>query len=152
MTNGAYDARVSDTPTLVLLFVLAGFATARMTRFLSDDILAGPIRKWWKRRIPGRLLKQLITCPWCLSIWLSPTAVIAYLVSPGQMWHHYMFLFVVPTAMLTISYLTGLAASIADHISLSSDKAEAQTALFTLQANEISRKSDLAHAHSSQQD
>ena len=61
-----------------MLFTLAFLATARITRFFSDDILAAPIRRWWKNHAPGRITKQLITCPWCLSIWLSITVPAAY--------------------------------------------------------------------------
>jgi len=135
-----------------MLFTLAFLATARITRFFSDDILAAPIRRWWKNHAPGRITKQLITCPWCLSIWLSITVPAAYLVSPGQHWEDHRVVFVIPAVMLAASYFTGIVANIIDTVNALSNKLETEETLLGLQAEELSQRVELARLTAQRQD
>lgn len=80
-----------------LAAVFGFLIVARATRFVNSDVLAEPIRQWadgiiapgrfaWLRRLIrrplyavfGDELSILVTCPWCLSIYVAaPPAVIA---------------------------------------------------------------------------
>ena len=56
------------TPTL--LVVLAVLATYRLTRLFTADRIFQGFRAWVVTR--NRTLGYLITCDWCLSIWIAP--------------------------------------------------------------------------------
>jgi hypothetical protein len=62
--------------TLVVLTVLACW---RLTHLLTVDQIFDGLRKRVGRR--GEGLAYLVTCPWCLSMWLSP-----FLVIPAVLW------------------------------------------------------------------
>lgn len=53
--------------------VIYGLATYRLTRLLTRDVIAEPIREWvWKRRPPEKSkIGYLFTCEWCMSIWTA---------------------------------------------------------------------------------
>jgi len=60
-----------------LLFVLLCLATFRLTRLFTDDAITLPLRSRLEAR---RFVGYLVTCRWCLSIWLGiPLAVVATL-------------------------------------------------------------------------
>ena len=88
-------------------FLLALGACLRVTRFVTADLLAEPIRTRVDRwRGADSKASYLIRCPWCLSIYIAAAivpAAIAYGRSP---------LYVGVTAVLTLSYLAGLAATL----------------------------------------
>ena len=105
-----------------MVLVLALGATARLTRLIGRDSITFFFRDWLaargedsrdKRAAKGRRMKSLperfftfvedmVTCPWCLSVWVSaPVAVLAWLYGE-TVW------FVVPAIALTASHLTGL--------------------------------------------
>jgi len=85
-------------------FLLALGATLRLTRFLTKDYLAGPIRAAVLRRTgPDSHATYLSTCPWCLSIWIGTGTTTAAWWAGNSPW------FQVPALVLTVSYLTGLA-------------------------------------------
>lgn len=64
--------------TGLLLVVLGFFVTARLTRFLTADFLAAPLRAWVIGRFgPASKLAYLVQCPWCMSVWVAvPPAVL----------------------------------------------------------------------------
>lgn len=69
------------TDSALVLFVLAVLATARLTRLVTADKIAEPVRARIERRFgPPEQSKfmYLITCDWCASFWIAvPVAVAA---------------------------------------------------------------------------
>lgn len=103
MTSAYGHATMSITAAVLLL---SAGATARITRFITADVLAEPFRLSVERRLgPDHRLVYLMTCPWCASIWVS-AAVVSTAVFLGQT-----TAWMAATAALTISYLYGLVAS-----------------------------------------
>jgi hypothetical protein len=64
----------------LLVVLILGLAAYRGARLISNDTITKPIRdKLYGLQSHGRLGKwahSLITCPWCVSVWLSAFAVI----------------------------------------------------------------------------
>lgn len=56
-----------------LMMIVGAFATFRLVRlFLQDEIMEGFRDKWWSKFPPeSTKLGYLLTCPWCLSIWMA---------------------------------------------------------------------------------
>lgn len=54
-------------------FVILALATYRITRLLTRDVIAEPIRiRVWKKHPPeSSKLGYLFTCEWCMSIWTA---------------------------------------------------------------------------------
>lgn len=53
---------------LILMYLMV----ARITRFLTDDFLADPIRRATETRFgEDSKMAYLINCPWCVSIWIG---------------------------------------------------------------------------------
>jgi len=98
-----------------MTLLLAVGATVRLTRLFAFDLITFPIRDWvgartedtrsapsWKGRFFA-FVDDMITCPWCLSIWMG-TAVAAAAWFYGQTaW------FMVPALLLTASQAAGMA-------------------------------------------
>lgn len=99
-----------------MTMLLAIGATVRLTRLLTLDVITFPIRDWLAARTQDastkdkislrvRLLafvEEMVTCTWCLSIWIG-VPVVAVAWSYGETgW------FVVPALMLTASLVTGM--------------------------------------------
>jgi hypothetical protein len=61
-----------------LWFVIALLATYRLTRLVTADKITERVRIW----VIGRSdwLGYLVTCDWCLSIWVAPLPATAVLV------------------------------------------------------------------------
>lgn len=70
------------------LLILTGLVTYRVTRFLIDDTLIDSPRAWVHHRLlarshrlfptPARVkVYELLTCPFCLSIWVSAAVIAA---------------------------------------------------------------------------
>lgn len=93
----------------ITIFLLTLGAIARLTRLITSDYIARHIRVWAIRRFgPDHDLAYLVTCPWCLSVWIA-----AALTPAAWFWGEHPG-FVIPAAALTISYLIGIAASVLD--------------------------------------
>lgn len=85
-------------------FLLALGSTLRITRFLTKDTLAAPLRAQVIRRTgPDSRWTELSTCPWCLSIYVATATVCAAWWAGGSAW------FQIPALVLTTSYLVGIA-------------------------------------------
>lgn len=99
--------------TVVLLTVLA---VARVTRFVTQDVLFEEPRRWVLQKLinPGRAravrdkIAYLIVCDWCTSIYVGAAAAGAYAA-----WHGTMP-FMVVTLALSASYVTGFLAAITE--------------------------------------
>lgn len=66
-----------------LLLLLVAMSTYRLTRLVTADKIADPIRDWAAGRRaswPG----YLATCDWCLSIWVAPWPTVAAIVWPDN--------------------------------------------------------------------
>lgn len=66
---------------LIVSLVVAAFAVARVTYFLTEDLLSNGYRRWVINRFGDQSkLAYLAHCPWCTSIWVAvammPPAVI----------------------------------------------------------------------------
>jgi|GEM_PF-1399253 hypothetical protein len=68
---------------------LAFLATARVTRFVTRDLLAQPIRTWFANRFgPDSRLAYLVTCGWCASIWIGILPTLGWVTWwAGVPWH-----------------------------------------------------------------
>lgn len=63
---------------------LRAVATYRLTRFLTKDELAAPLRDAVWSRYPPETSKvgYLLTCEWCMSIWAGSALQIAHMIAP----------------------------------------------------------------------
>jgi len=92
-----------------LTVILAALATYRLTRLVTADVIAEPVRQWVGKR--NQTLGYLVTCDWCLSIWVAPWPALVVVVWPGNR-----AVLVVLTA-LALSAVTGLLATIEQRMS-----------------------------------
>lgn len=61
----------------ITIFLLALGLTARVTRFVTDDIAGGPIRALVIRLFgEGSKAHVWVTCPWCAGLWFAAAAVL----------------------------------------------------------------------------
>jgi hypothetical protein len=61
----------------LLGFTILALATYRITRLLTRDVIADGFRNWWFKKFPpeSKKLGYLLTCEWCLSIWVASILV-----------------------------------------------------------------------------
>lgn len=91
----------------VLTLVLALGALARLTRLFTADQITEPVRDAADRL---GAVGYLISCDWCLSVWLSfPVVGSAYWWGP---WQGIEAWWIIPAGALTGSYLTGWLAAL----------------------------------------
>lgn len=83
-----------------LLTVLAVLSTYRLTRLVTADRITQGLRAWVVRR--NRTLGYLVTCDWCLSIWVAPLPAAGVVLFPENR------LVVAVLLGLTASAVTGL--------------------------------------------
>lgn len=95
----------------LVVALLALGATARITRFFNKDYLARGVRIILIRRFgPDHDLPYLVTCPWCLSVWVAGgifTTAWFYGEHAG---------FQIPALALTASWLYAIVAAYVDPI------------------------------------
>lgn len=106
-----------------MIFVLMALATARLTRFITTDVLFDPVRNWTLKRLinpievqeivtdQGTLrakLAYLIVCDWCASVYVGAAVSGAWMAWGETMW------FMGLMAALAASYVTGFLSSITD--------------------------------------
>lgn len=81
-------------------------AAARLTGLITDDDITSTARDAVLQRLPdtrlGRALADLITCQWCVSIWMSA------LIAPVAWWWSDRPWFAVPALVLAMSQVTGM--------------------------------------------
>lgn len=83
-----------------LLWIAATLATYRLTRLITADRITERLRIEVDSRY--KMLGYLITCDWCLSIWIAP--VVAWIV---RLWGH-VIVVQIGVAALAMSAVTGL--------------------------------------------
>ena len=90
----------------VALVVMA-LAVARLTGLVTEDKITEDLRGWLLDRIDeDSKLAYLITCPWCVSIYLAiPAAALVW-------WHADNPVAMIPALMLAFSQIAGMLASI----------------------------------------
>lgn len=66
----------------VLLLVVAGLATYRLTRLVTADRITEPVRQWVEQR--SSWAGYLVTCDWCLSMWVAPFPAVAVTLWPDS--------------------------------------------------------------------
>lgn len=66
-----------DGPSGLLLLLLAGLATARVTRLLVADTLTEPLRGFVWRRVDPRMrhIGYILSCPHCAGVWSAAGVV-----------------------------------------------------------------------------
>lgn len=83
-----------------VLLVLDALATWRLTRLLIDDSITYRLRRPLVEGRGPAWLADLMTCPWCLSIWIAILVVVAQTLVPGQ--------WIYAAAVLAFSGVAGL--------------------------------------------
>lgn len=87
-----------------ITLLVAGLATARLTRLVTRDQITHGARRWALQRLDhDGLVAYLIVCDWCVSIYTG-TAVAAWTVW-GPHWGLW------PLTVLSFSYVAGWLAS-----------------------------------------
>lgn len=83
----------------LLLSAITVLAVCRLTRLVTTDALAQPLRDWaFTRTAPRpdgrpavrgwRYLAKLLTCDWCAGFWISAAAVLAFFRMWLGAWPH----------------------------------------------------------------
>jgi hypothetical protein len=64
-------------------FIILGLATYRLTRLITRDVIMDGFRNWfWKKWSPEKSkLGYLLTCEWCLSIWVASLFYISAMIT-----------------------------------------------------------------------
>ena len=64
-----------------LHFVVLMLFTVRLVHLLVDDEIFAPIRQYLYSR--SEFLGSLISCYWCVSMWIAPVIVFSYALFPS---------------------------------------------------------------------
>lgn len=59
-----------------LKLVVGVAATWRITRLITEDEVAAPLRTEVSRRWPGSKVEYLVNCPYCVSVWAGLAIVV----------------------------------------------------------------------------
>lgn len=87
---------------LIVSLIVAAFAVARITRFLTEDFLTDGYRRWMVNRFGDQSkMAYLAHCPWCTSFWVA-----ALVVPPAVLWPNQWV--IMAYAILAASMLSGL--------------------------------------------
>lgn len=82
--------------------LLAGLATARLTRLATEDqILAGPRARLIRALGVEHPVSYLVTCPWCTSFWVGAAIAPTAWRLGDTAW------FQIPALALAVSYAAG---------------------------------------------
>jgi hypothetical protein len=100
--------------TPILVAALYALALARLCGLITTDKITEKLRGRLIRRICGNdpevecdsLRVYLLTCPWCLSIWLAPPFAAAWYWAPESPWT------VIPAGILAFSQVTGMISNV----------------------------------------
>ena len=64
-------------------FVILALATYRITRLVTRDVITEGFRNWFWKKFPpeSKKLGYLITCEWCLSIWVASLLIASAMIT-----------------------------------------------------------------------
>jgi hypothetical protein len=64
-------------------FVILALATYRITRLVTRDVITEGFRNWFWTKFPpeSKKLGYLLTCEWCLSIWVASLLVASAMIT-----------------------------------------------------------------------
>lgn len=89
-----------STSTLALWIVINAIAVARLARFVAVDTIFNKPRAKFTSHFEGSLV-ELITCPWCLSVWFAAAATVLTCAATTRGW------WLLAAAGLTIAWIAG---------------------------------------------
>jgi hypothetical protein len=94
----------------VWVWLVYALAVARMTGLVVADDITRPGRDWIIDHLPARpvfaAVEELLTCPWCASMWLAAAAV-------PMAWHWGTRPWLLgPALVLTLSQVTGMTSTL----------------------------------------
>lgn len=96
------------SPMNTLALVLTLLATARVTRLVTEDTLLDPPRTWALGKLlarnPEHKVAYLLTCPWCVSVYVGAAAAAAWWAWGDTR------IFTAAVAALAASYVAGFLA------------------------------------------
>lgn len=91
-----------------LTVALIAAATYRLTRLVTADRITEPVRAWVEQR--GPRVGYLVTCDWCLSVWIAPVPTVLAVTFPGNR------VVLAVLVALTASAVTGLVSVVEQRI------------------------------------
>jgi hypothetical protein len=91
----------------VSVLVLYGLAVVRLTGLVLHDDITAPLRTHLVAPLataprPGPFLHELLTCPWCISVWLG------LMVAPVAVWRPHAWWALIPAFALVSSQIAGM--------------------------------------------
>ncbi len=90
-----------------LVLAITALAVARVTRLVTDDyLLAEPRARTIQWLGEESKLAYLLTCPWCVSIYIAAAA------APAADWAGHSPWYLIPATALALSHVTGLLAQL----------------------------------------
>lgn len=91
-------------------WVVYALAVARVTGLVTQDQITEAPRNWLISRLPqthfGAAVTDLVTCPWCASIWLAAIA------APLVWWCGWSLWLFIPALALAFSQIVGMLAGV----------------------------------------
>lgn len=70
---------------LIVSLIVAAFAVARLTRLIVDDQITIGFRRWVLQKWGDESWQSyLMTCPWCMSIWVGAPIMPVAVIWPNQ--------------------------------------------------------------------
>lgn len=97
------EVLTTNEPTAAVLglwVLINAFAVARLSRFVAVDTIFDRPRQKFTSRFEGSLV-ELITCPWCLSVWFATAATVLTCAATTRGW------WLLVAAGLSIAWLAG---------------------------------------------
>jgi hypothetical protein len=83
------------------LFIILSLGAFRLTRLLTQDTIAEPVRETiWKKFPPSTAFGYLWTCNWCMGFWVAVFVFSMWLLAPEFT--------IVVSLVLSISTIIGL--------------------------------------------
>lgn len=90
----------------LVFLILFCLGVARITHLLANDLILDRPRIWVIRKVGNEWFADLITCQWCLSIWIAFAASAISIPLTDYPWWHYLGF------ALAASHISGLTAAL----------------------------------------